>query len=132
MAKAYLEELKRQVARLESQVDRLQGDLRIERDRFSEDLRRKDILLQGAQGQVMQLSDRMRLLAAPGSTASTSASSQGGTTLAPRAMSRQHSGARKVADGRSVGVRENLVRVHGWPTLSVVSGARRVNGGAKT
>jgi len=49
LAEAWARDLRHQLARLEREVDRLQGELSEMRKRHAEEMRRKDILLQGNQ-----------------------------------------------------------------------------------
>jgi len=49
LAEAWARDLRHQLERLERQVDRLQGELSDMRQRHAEEMRRKDVLLQGNQ-----------------------------------------------------------------------------------
>lgn len=116
LANAYLDDLRRQIGRLEKQVDDLQGELRAERERVAEEMRRKDVLLQGAQQQIALLSERLGLLPAPKSRGATDKAPPG---LAPPAAETPRTVARQAPD-KPMGF-----RVPGWPTLAVVGAALR-------
>jgi hypothetical protein len=49
LAEAWARDLRHQLERLEREVDRLQGELSETRQRHTEEMRRKDVLLQGNQ-----------------------------------------------------------------------------------
>ena len=54
---AWIEDLRRQVGRLEGQVDDLQHEIHDQRETHAEEMRRKDILVQGAMQQIAHLTE---------------------------------------------------------------------------
>ena len=74
LAEAFAHDMKRQIERLEGQVDNLQAELRHKDDQHGNEMERKDILLQGYQKQVETLTERIGIMAArPQLIASTAA-----------------------------------------------------------
>ena len=59
LAQAWARDLRHQLERLEREVDRLQGELSAMRERHAEEIRRKDILLQGNQEALMATIGRL-------------------------------------------------------------------------
>ena len=102
LAEAWVADLKRQIARLEREVDSLHEELREQRAQHAEELRRKDVLLQGAQLHISTLTDRLKLLPPPNTAPS----------------------QRPAVPGREGGRRQTTRRppnfeVLGWPVLDL-------------
>jgi hypothetical protein len=63
LAEAFARDMKRQIERLEGQVDNLQAELRRKDEQHGDEMERKDILLRGYQQQVETLSERIAVMA---------------------------------------------------------------------
>ena len=141
VANDWIEDLRRQVSRLEGQVDELQSDIHDQRETHAEEMRRKDIMVQGAMQQIAHLTE-IAGLPSPSEpkqieSAAASGRSTGGTLEAeveppaqrPVATPAQSRAAAQSGPAQSQGragrrkSSENL-SVPGWATIEVYEAAR--------
>ena len=147
VADDWIEDLRRQVSRLEGQVDDLQSEIHDQRETHAEEMRRKDILIQGAMQQIAHLTEvaglpppspELRQLEMPNASAAEAggngpSAKPGTATLEPEveppaqrpvATPSQQPTSRQPASRSGQRKSSENLSVPGWATIEVFEAAR--------